>query len=349
MTTQALPEALPHAPQALPATSAPPDALTGARAALRVLLAVDAFSAEDERVIGAALGTGGTLGRVAQGCPDPEYAAALAEADVVVGWPKPELLLSSPVRLHQLPSVGYDAYLGKGLETKPGFALCNGRGTMSVAVAEHCLALMFALTRNVAAHARDATARRWERRAEHSYTELFDSAVCVFGLGSIGTEIARRCAALGMRVSGVRRSSAQGHEIASPVYALAEARRAVRGADHVVLALPLGEGTAGLVDAALLDAMKPGVRVYNAGRGGLLDEAALVERLRSGHVAGAGLDVFAEEPLPRSSPLWDLENVVITPHAAGQSGATAHRLAELTSDNLLRLRNGKPLCNIVPL
>ena len=333
----------PHVPGAASVANQPQ---TVAGLPLRILLAVDSFDDSDVAAITRAVDGWGDCRRVAQSA-GAEYNAALRESDVVVGSSEPTALLDSSVRLHQLPSVGYDAYLNRGLEAKPGFTLCNGAGTMAIAVAEHCLALMLALTRHVGAHAQDALAQRWERRPEHSYAELFGATVCVLGLGSIGTEIARRCVAFGMRVIGVRRDAARGHAFASPVYSLAAVREAVRDAGHVVLTLPLSPETERMIDGPLLDAMPRGVRLYNVGRGALIDEDALAARLQSGHVAGAGLDVFTEEPLPPLSPLWRLDNVLITPHVAGQSVAIARRLAALTGDNLQRFRDGQSLPNVV--
>ncbi len=311
-----------------------------------VLVAVDAFNSEHMQRIEEAAKGWACVERISQDAPHVVYKTALGTAEVVIGWPDAELLTSSPVTYFQLPSVGYDAYLGKGLSDKPGFTLCNARGVMSVAVAEHALALMLTLSRRISEHIRDAGNRRWERRS--SYGELFGRTVCVVGLGDIGTEIARRCQALGMRVTGVRFTPSKGHPIVAEVLGLPNLEKAVSDAEHVINVLPATKETEGLFTAEVFSAMPRGAYFYNLGRGGTVHEEALVGALRSGHLASAGLDVFTEEPLPKEHPLWDF-NTVITPHVAGRSVKEFDRMCELFVENLRNFRQQKPLINAVDL
>ncbi len=311
-----------------------------------ILVAVDAFNDEHLRRIEEAAAGWATVERIPEDAPKALYQAALEHSEAVIGWPEAELLLSSPVIYFQLPSVGYDAYVGKGLNNKPAFTLCNARGVMSVAVAEHALALMFALTRRIDEHVRDADERRWERRG--SYDELFGRTACVVGLGDIGTEVARRCQALGMRVTGVRFTPSKAHPIVEELFGLPELERAVAEAQHVVNIQPVTKETERLFSQKVFSAMPQGSYFYNLGRGGTVDEQALVEALRSGHLSGAGLDVFVEEPLPEGHPLWTL-NTVITPHVAGRSVREFDRMCGLFVENLRRLHEQKALANTINL
>ena len=311
-----------------------------------ILVAVDAFNDKHLRRIEEAAEGWAVVERIPQEASRAVYQVALERAKVVIGWPEPELLASSPVAYFQLPSVGYDAYVGKGLANKPGFTLCNARGVMSVAVAEHALALMLALTRRLGEHVRDASQEKWESRG--SYDELFEQTACVVGLGDIGTEIARRCQVLGMRVTGVRFTPSKGHQVVEEVFGLGELERAVIRARHVINILPVTKETEGLFSSDVFSAMPRGGYFYNLGRGGTVDEEALIKALHSKHLAGAGLDVFREEPLPEDHPLWQL-NTVITPHVAGRSVREFDRMSELFIENLKNVNGQKPLINAVKL
>jgi phosphoglycerate dehydrogenase-like enzyme len=289
----------------------------------------------------------GTVERIDDRAPEPALINALRAAEVVFGLPSAHALLQSNVKLCQLSSVGYNNYIGKGLEQKPDFILCNASGTMGPGIAEHVLALMLAQTRHLAKHIRDDAQRRWER--EPAYGELFGATVCVVGLGDLGTAVAERCAALGMNVIGVRHDASKGHPVAKQVYATQQLNEAVAHADHVVAMLPASEETKHLFNADVFSAMKPGARFYNAGRGSTVDEQALIAALESGHLGGAGLDVFEREPLPEDSPLWNMAHVIVTPHVAGRSTHEYDRQCDLLIENLQHYHAGEPLRNVIAL
>lgn len=313
---------------------------------MHVLVAADVFEQRHLDLIARAVEGWATWERVGHTAPSAMYAEKLSRADVVVGWPKAQLLAASDVRFFQLLSVGYDAYVSAGLENKPDFIVCNARGALSVPVAEHCIAMMMALVRRLPRHIRDMNPRRWELA---TYEEVTGNTACVIGLGDIGTEIARRCKALHMTVSGIRRHPERGHPIAEPVYGPEMLKGAVSTAQHIFIAIPGETATRRLLNADVLGATKLGAYLYNVARGSVVDEGALIEHLRSGHLRGAGLDVFSEEPLPAGSPLWDMENVIVTPHTAGHSIREADRLCDLFLTNLARFRQGTPLINVVSL
>lgn len=172
------------------------------------------------------------------------------------------------------------------------------------------------------------------------------STVLVIGLGGIGAEVASRCAALGMRVLGTRRHPEPVPGV-DEVHAVEELPDIIGQADHVVVTLPGTAHTANLLGAKLLSRTKRGVTVVNVGRGTVIDEAALVESLRSGQVGLAVLDVFATEPLPADSPLWDLDNVIVSPHSAALDAREDEQICDLFCENLRAFLDGRPLANVV--
>lgn len=308
----------------------------------RILIAVnELLPSHIERIEGAAEGWA-TCHRIPQEAPKAQYRRELQSHEIVIGWPDVELLLQSGVRFLQLPSVGVDGYLHRGLEQKSDFKLCNARGVMSVAMAEHLLAMMYALARQIPAHLRDQREQRWRRQAP--YLEIDGTTACVIGLGDIGSEIARRLQAIGMHVIAVSASQARdGHPYAEQVFAPERMKEALSQADHVVLIRPAMPDGSALFTGEVIAAMKPGAFFYNLARGSLVDEQALIAALQSGHIAGAGLDVFAQEPLPNASPLWSMENVIVTPHIGGRSVKEFDRLCALFVENLGRYCRGEEL------
>ncbi len=271
----------------------------------------------------------------------------MAGAEIMVGWPDPDLLAASPLRLLLLPSAGYEEYLTPELAAKEGLVVCNAGGAYSEGVAEHCLAMMLALVRRLPEYVAAMGPRRWEHM--HRHGRLAGSTVCVIGLGTLGSAIARRCAALGMRVVGVRRHPDRPAPAVSAVFGPKDLAAAVAGSDHVVGALPGGPATRGLISREVIAAMKPGAYFFNVGRGPSVDEEALVERLAGGSLAGAGLDVFATEPLPGDSPLWAMENVIVTPHMAGYTWDYPDELCKVFTANLVAHRAGDRPPNVIDL
>lgn len=182
-------------------------------------------------------------------------------------------------------------------------------------------------------------ANRWAMK------QVYEMKVVVVGLGSIGRAIATRFTALGATVVGVNRSEKEAD--VTRIYSPSDIVEACRDADAIVMALPGTAATAGLVNGDALDAARPGVIVSNVGRGNSLDEEALIERLRSGQVGYAALDVTAVEPLAEDSPLWDMPNVLISPHTAALNDGEDRAIAELFAENARRLLDGEPLINRV--
>ena len=314
---------------------------------MRLLVAVDAFGDEHIQALCEAAGDRAVCDRLGQDASADEYRRAMASADIMAGWPDPDLLAASPLRLLLLPSAGYEEYLTPELAAKEGLVVCNAGGAYSEGVAEHCVAMMLALVRRLPEYLAAMPQRSWAHL--HRHGRLSGSTVCVIGLGTLGSAIARRCAALGMRVVGVRRHPERLSPDVSEVFGPEDLAGAVAGADHVVGALPGGAATRGLISREVLSAMKPGAYFCNVGRGPSVDEDALVERLAEGSLAGAGLDVFATEPLPDDSPLWSMENVIVTPHMAGYTWDYPDELCAVFVANLAAYVAGEPPPNVIDL
>jgi len=228
----------------------------------------------------------------------------------------------------------------------------NSRSVHGPVVAEHALALMFAVARKIPAAVRFQQQRVWGQ--ERSWREapvpgeLQDATLGLIGLGSIGCEIARRAAGLGMRVLAVREHPERGSvEGVEAVYGPARLAEALAASDYVVLAAPVTASTKRLMDSARLAQMQAHACLVNVGRGALVDESALTAALREKRIASAALDVFQEEPLPADSPLWCLENVLITPHTGAVTGRLWERQYVLIAENLRRFLADEPLLGMV--
>ncbi len=238
-------------------------------------------------------------------------------------------------------SAGVDHPVFRGLRAR-GVRLTTSSGASASAVAQMAILFMLALARDLPARLAAQRERRWSpERGE----DLEGKVAAVVGLGPIGLEVTRLARALDMRVIGVRRRPVGDEPCETwPIGRLAEL---LALADWVVLALPLTAATRQIIDARALARMRPGARLVNIGRGELVDETALAAALREGRLAGAALDVFESEPLPETSPLWDVPGVILTPHVAASTPATHHHAAELFVENLGRWVRGEPLRNEV--
>jgi phosphoglycerate dehydrogenase-like enzyme len=274
------------------------------------------------------------------------------EADAIVGWELPAHLLQAANRLRWMHAsgAGVERYDLAQIAAR-GVMLTNSSGVSAPNMAEHVLGMMIALTRCFPRLLRAQIQREWRDEATHREVgELQGQTVLVVGIGEVGRAVAQRTAAFGMRVNGLRRRAG-----ASPpagfdqVFAIGDLHAALADADHVVVTLPSTPRSRGLFDTAAFAAMKPGAVIYNVGRGPVIDTAALIAALQSGHLGGAGLDVTDPEPLPADSPLWDMENVLITAHTSGATPRYWERQAELISENIRRIQRGDAPRNLVDL
>lgn len=268
---------------------------------------------------------------------------ALAQAEIIIGRPEVADVARAPhLTWVQLSSAGADQYVGTVREE---VVITAANGVYGVPTAEHALAMMLAMVRGLHTAVRDAEDRTWRRPLQ--YDELYGSTCGVLGFGDIGSTIARRAKAFGMRVVALRRSPDNPPEYVDAMYGQDGLRELLTESDHVVNALPATDATHHLLNAVRLSQMKSSAILYNVGRGSTVDERALIDALRDGKLAGAALDVFEEEPLPAGSPLWEMPNVIITPHRGGSSPREDERVADLFLDNLARRRSGKPLRNVI--
>jgi phosphoglycerate dehydrogenase-like enzyme len=226
-----------------------------------------------------------------------------------------------------------------------GALLTNSAGASSVPIAQYALGMMLRAAKRMDAWSAAQAERRW---APLEPDELTGMMVGIVGLGHIGREVARLSKAFGMRVVGCRRRAARPRYV-DEVVPPERLHELLAAADFVVLAVPLSSATDGLIGAAELRAMRRSAWLINVSRGRVVDEAALVRALGEGEIAGACLDVFWEEPLPETSALWSLPNVIVTPHNSGRSPRNMERATEIFLDNLARFAKGRPLRNRVRL
>lgn len=251
-------------------------------------------------------------------------------------------LLGRDLQWIQATSAGTDQFPLDRLRER-GVILTSGRGAHSPAVADHAVALLMALIRQLGPAIRRSVEHIWQPEMAYETEGL---TVGIVGLGSIGEEVARRLLGLGMNVIGAKRSVEQYRGVVQEVVSPNELVDLFRRCDAVIVALPSSPDTESLIGAAHFEALDGGWLV-NVGRGSVLDEKALVLALTMGLVRGAGLDVMATEPLPESSPLWDMSEVIITPHMAWASNRLNHRLAGIIRENARALIGEGPWVNRV--
>lgn len=260
-------------------------------------------------------------------------ATSLSGAPVLVTFDWEDRFLSPALRWVQAISAGVDQFPIERLG-ESGVILTSARGAHTPAVAEHALALVMALLRRIGRAVDRSRRREWSLEMA---TELSGRMVTVLGFGSIGSEIGRVLTLLGANVIGVRRHPQPVDGAAQVVVAPQQLLWALERSSLLVVALPETEQTRSIVGSAELAALGPGWLV-NLGRGTAVDEAALVAALVEGELKGAGLDVTATEPLPEESPLWTLDDVIITPHMAWATDRLNQRLVELFEKNLAAYR-----------
>jgi glyoxylate/hydroxypyruvate reductase len=225
-------------------------------------------------------------------------------------------------------------------------AVTTSSGVHAVPLAEFAVLGLLAVAKDLPGLAAAQRARSWPT-VRRPLRELRGQTLVLVGLGDIGREVARLGKALGMRTVGVRRHAGEPPPSVDEVHAADRLPELAGRADAMVVSLPLTDRTAGMLDRATIERLPPSCIFVNVGRGGAVDEAALVDALRERRIAGAVLDVFATEPLPPDSPLWTLPNVLVSPHAAALSEHENERIVELFVANLRRFLAGEPLENRV--
>lgn len=286
-------------------------------------------------------------------------------------WARTEVLYTDRVlpqpaqvpnlRWLQFHYAGIDFAVESPLVQKVGLMVTTLSGAAAPQAAEHALMMMLALGHHLPEMWVFQARAEWPRdRAERfSPLELRDSTVGIVGYGSIGRELARLLLPFGACVLAAKRDVMQPKDVGYTIqgmgdvdgdlfvrlYPIQAMKSMIKDCDFVVVALPLTPSTRGIFNAEAFAAMKPGAYLVDIGRGNVVDPTALLQALQEKRIAGAGLDVFSEEPLPSSSPLWKMPNVLISPHVAGISPRYLERAAELFAENLKRYAGGLPLLN----
>lgn len=277
---------------------------------------------------------------------DPRRGIELApSAEIMMGWNVPQEVVERAPRLRWIHSTGAGVERLLGPEVKSREIAVTSSSGIHKAVVEHVFAFMLAFFRRLHIALRSQLQRQWERRRAVG-EELQGKTLGILGLGTIGAEIAQKAQGFGMRVIGMKRtpSPVPGVEC---VVGSDELHTVLKESDVVVVALPMTPDTRGLIGEAEFHVMKRAALFINIGRGPIVQEDALIHALREGWIAGAALDVFEREPLPPNSPLYELDNVIITPHVSGSSPAYMDRAVSLFCENLRRYLMREPLVNVV--
>jgi phosphoglycerate dehydrogenase-like enzyme len=294
--------------------------------------------------------------------PGGAIGAALAETATVLFADHPPAEIADMRRLRwiQLGSHGYEQFIGAPLHSD--VVVTNASGVHDPPIAEWCVMMLYALGRRLPAMLAAQRERRWDRSPAFQ-AELRGTRVGVLGFGNIGREVTRHCLALGFEVCVMSRGGIRDRgprydpmhrpaaDVPTPtrVFTLDQRAQFYAGLDALIVTTPLTAHTRGLVDATALATLPPGALLLNPARARVVDEPALIDALRSGHLGGAALDDHYRQPLPADDPFWDLPNTIVTAHISGSNGSPwfRHRIWDLFLTNLRRHTAGDPLLNVI--
>ncbi|TVP88710.1 MAG: D-2-hydroxyacid dehydrogenase [Alkalicoccus sp.] len=265
------------------------------------------------------------------------------EVEIIAGW-KPEmaeaLTEKSPLQWIQTWSAGVDQLPLRDYEQK-GYTVTSANGVHAYPISETIFAFLLGWTRKLHTYIRQQEKKTWHHA--HLKKEMHEKSILIYGMGAIGTETAKIAKAFGMHVAGVRRT-VKNTPYTDEVMAFEEAAAKLTEYDYVVNTLPSTKETKHLFSENIFTQMNPGTFFVNIGRGDTVDEKALINALEKEKIAGAGLDVFTEEPLPEDHPFWTMENVIMTPHTAGSTEKYNERvIRDIFVPNLLAYRKEKEL------
>lgn len=270
-----------------------------------------------------------------------------AECEILMGYFPPDLMKTMPnLKWVQTPAAGVERLCGD-FYRNPDAVLTNCSGAFGVAISEYMLTGLLMLMRNMPAYMQNKREHVW--KCAGTCRSIYGSKITVVGMGDIGSKFAARAKAMGACIRGVRRTVGAVPEHFDEVLTSDRLMEAVRDVDAVVLCLPGTKATTGLISKEVIDAMAPGTIIVNCGRGYTMDQCALIAALQEKRLAGAVLDVFESEPLEAASPLWDMENVVITPHISGHDDDPINiaSIYNIFTENLKRWTAGQPLLHVV--
>lgn len=268
----------------------------------------------------------------------------LGEADGVVGSMPGDMIDRAPrLRWVHSPAAGVNKELSPQMLASD-ITLTSSAGNGGIPLAEHSMLLMLMLNRSAVRWIDAQRRREWER---FTHGELNGKTVGIVGLGNAGADLALKAKAFHMRVLGLRRRANLPVDNVDRLYGSDELSEFLPECDFVVVTAPQTANTTNMFDRVAFAAMKPSAYFICISRGGIADDNALLDALRSGEIAGAGLDAHGIEPLPPESPFWDLPNVIVTPHNGATTPGTAQRGRDIVAENLRRFAHGEPLLNIV--
>lgn len=274
----------------------------------------------------------------------------MADATALIGLCDRKLVKAAP-KLHwiQIFSAGVDRCVDELSGASPGLLLTNMQRVSGPEIAEHVMGMLLGLTRGLVEYIRNQHTGEWAQDLVpmSKRPELGGRTMLIVGLGGIGTAVGQRAAGFDMRIIAVRASGRPGPEFVSEVGTPDRLLEMAAEADVVVNSAPLTPDTEDMFDADFFAALKPGAYFINVGRGRSVVTGALVAALETGRLAGAGLDVTEPEPLPPDHPLWQMPNVIVTPHVSAGSDRVRQRVAAVVRENLRRYVNGEPMLSVV--
>ena len=280
--------------------------------------------------------------RAAVGCEVFSGTKAVTGADIIVGQPPEDL---SGAKLLQSTNAGVEKLLS---HIPDNVIITNVTGAFGEVISEYIIGGVLTLSRNLFQYREQQRRHIWQEIPHGNL--LYGRNTLILGCGDIGTSTAEKLRAFGMKVTGIRRSPVPTHGF-DRVFGMDMIEELLPETDLLICCLPHTPETVGMLSEKQITLLKRGAVLVNVGRGSLINETALITALKSGNISGAVLDVFALEPLPESSPLWDMENVLITPHISGPSFGhfpeVERRIAAICADNISRYLSGKPLVNVI--
>lgn len=273
----------------------------------------------------------------------------IADADAVYGWPTLEQFQAAKqLKWIQIPSAGVEMVCSVPEIVESDVVITNARGAHARVIAEHTFAMLLAFTRGLHRFEQDKAARRWSReQAIPDVLEIAGWTIGIVGYGQIGQQVARRAIGFEMDVLAVDVNEMPDAPHGVEVGGLDRLPELFEQSDVVVIAAPYTPETHHIITADLLNRMKPTAYFLVESRGGIVDESALIDVLKKGKIAAAGLDVYEQEPLGSDSELWDVPNLIMTPHLAGASTQKDRRCVEILRENLGRYQRGETLTNLV--
>jgi phosphoglycerate dehydrogenase-like enzyme len=273
----------------------------------------------------------------------------IGEADALFGAPRDEEFLAAKrLRWIQSPGAGVEWMWRIPTIADSDVVVTNMRGAHAITIAEHAFAFLLTLTRGLRLFEEFQAREEWARgQVNDRLVGLKGLTIGIVGFGNIGRAIARRAAGFEMRALAVDAQPVAPGEGVAEVWPLDRLNDLCREADVLAIAAPITPETRGMVGAEQLGLLKRGSYLLAMSRGGIVDEPALIEALKSGHLAGAGLDVTAVEPLPPGDPLWKAPNIIITPHNSPASRLTTELVWSILSENIGRFARNEPLTNVV--